>query len=280
MPQNAYIYCFRDVTEHQLALNTNPQDQDALNAIFGLKGQAQQCAPIIALDADEKYHLVLYNLGWQVRPDIPDGHTVHFHGFKNAIPWFDGVPEMSGGAPQGKTFHYFYQPVDPGTYMYHCHWEDVEHVQMGMTGVVYVRPKREPTSTQKFAYEQGDNGYDREFAFMLMDYDIEQHWKLAHIQQPDWSDYKATHWTMNGRSYPDTLLPNHTIDDVVSVYTDAGIHVVRRLDEVRRSVAGRPGRPDGVPADLVAHHPATPATGCSSASRTSATRSTTWPSRV
>ena len=211
VPQNAYIYCFRDVTRAQVALNADLTDQNAHDRIFGLKGQAQQCAPIIGMDAGEKYHLTLYNLGWQVRPDIPDGHTVHFHGFKNAIPWFDGVPEMSGGAPQGKTFHYFYQPIDPGTYMYHCHWEDVEHVQMGMTGVVFVRPKRN-TSSQKYAYETGDNGYDREFTFMLMDYDIEQHWKLAHIQQPDWSDYKATHWTMNGRSYPDTLLPNHNVD--------------------------------------------------------------------
>jgi FtsP/CotA-like multicopper oxidase with cupredoxin domain len=224
VPQNAYIYCFRDVTDAQRRLNTDPTNQAALDDIYSLKGKTQQCAPIIALDAGKKYHLVLYNLGWAVRPDIPDGHTVHFHGFKNAIPWFDGVPEMSGGAPQGKTFHYFYQPVDSGTYMYHCHWEDVEHVQMGMTGVIYVRPKRWTTAT-KYAYEQGDNGYDREFAFMLMDYDIEQHWKLAHIQQPDWSDYKATHWTMNGRSYPDTLLPNHEIDDPDPLTTFSAVNL-------------------------------------------------------
>jgi hypothetical protein len=60
---------------------------------------------------------------------------------------------------------------------------------------------------------------------MLMDYDIEQHWKLAHIQQPDWSDYKATHWVMNGRSYPDTLLPNHTIDDVHDVYAAQAAYI-------------------------------------------------------
>ena len=31
-------------------------------------------------------------------------------------------------------------PYDPGTYMYHCHVEDVEHVHMGMNGLVFVRP--------------------------------------------------------------------------------------------------------------------------------------------
>ena len=44
--------------------------------------------------------------------------------------------------PIGRDFTYFYRPHDAGTYMYHCHFEDVEHVQMGMTGMVFVRPKQ------------------------------------------------------------------------------------------------------------------------------------------
>ena len=67
---------------------------------------------------------------------------MHWHGFVNAIPLFDGVPELSISVPIGRDFTYFYRPHDPGTYMYHCHFEDVEHVQMGMTGIVYVRPKQ------------------------------------------------------------------------------------------------------------------------------------------
>ena len=35
--------------------------------------------------------------------------------------------------PIGREFTYVYRPDDPGTYMYHCHFEDVEHVTMGMT---------------------------------------------------------------------------------------------------------------------------------------------------
>ena len=81
----------------------------------------------------------------QVRPDLSDGHTLHWHGFGNAIPLFDGVPEMCVSIPIGRDLTYFYQPHDPGTYMYHCHFEDVEHVQMGMTGHVFVRPKQNGT---------------------------------------------------------------------------------------------------------------------------------------
>jgi FtsP/CotA-like multicopper oxidase with cupredoxin domain len=31
---------------------------------------------------------------------------------------------------------------------------------------------------------------------------------VAHIQQPDWSEYDPDVWLLNGRCYPDTLAPN------------------------------------------------------------------------
>ena len=49
-------------------------------------------------------------------------------------------PRGRSRCPPGATFTYAYRPHDPGTYMYHCHVEDVEHVHMGMTGMVFVRP--------------------------------------------------------------------------------------------------------------------------------------------
>ena len=55
------------------------------------------------------------------------------------------MPELSLAVPIGRDFTYFYRPHDAGTYMYHCHFEDVEHVQMGMTGMVFVRPKQNKT---------------------------------------------------------------------------------------------------------------------------------------
>jgi FtsP/CotA-like multicopper oxidase with cupredoxin domain len=102
--------------------------------------------------------------------------------------------------------------------MYHCHFEDVEHVQMGMTGVVYVRPAQNGTSKTfdgktytKFAYNDGDGstGYDREFALLLNEIWTEPHDNLEAIQETVWPNYKANYWTLNGRSYPDTLLPNN-----------------------------------------------------------------------
>ena len=147
-----------------------------------------------------------------MRPDLTDGHTIHWHGFLNAIPLFDGVPELSISVPIGRDFTYFYRPHDPGTYMYHCHFEDVEHVQMGMTGIVYVRPKQNGTAPRRrrraghqslrLQRRRRLHPYDREFAFMITEIWAEAHYRDAHIQTTDWTDYKPSFWTLNGRSLP------------------------------------------------------------------------------
>jgi FtsP/CotA-like multicopper oxidase with cupredoxin domain len=201
-----YVFGFRNVTG---------LGADAVNA---QRGSAQISAPMLYFDEfvetkNNPVKITLTNLGMMVRPDLVDGHTIHWHGFRNANPWFDGVPEMSIAVPIGRDFTYYFQPRDPGTYMYHCHFEDVEHVQMGMTGVVFVRPKQNGQAIggfDKFVFNDGDgsSGYDREFAFILTEMWLESHFRDAHIQQPEWSQYHADAWLMNGRCYPDTLLPN------------------------------------------------------------------------
>jgi FtsP/CotA-like multicopper oxidase with cupredoxin domain len=198
------VFGFRDVT-------AIPQGR-----VIQVKGHAQISAPLLYAQQGQEVIVGVTNVGLQQRPDLTDGHTLHWHGFRNAIPYYDGVPEMSLSVPIGRTLRYAYRPHDPGTYMYHCHFEDVEHVQMGMTGIVFVRPGQDrlPASARpypgtRFAYNDGDGStrFDREFALLLTEMWVESHYKDAHIQQPDWSEYKADLWLMNGRSYPDTLAP-------------------------------------------------------------------------
>jgi FtsP/CotA-like multicopper oxidase with cupredoxin domain len=155
----------------------------------------------------------LSNLGLTVRPDLVDSHTIHWHGFRNAIPLFDGVPEMSIAVPIGRDFTYFYHPHEPGTYMYHCHFEDVEHVQMGMTGVIFVKPAQNQTPLHPgeiYVYNDGNGStrYDREYVIFLSEVWAAAHWADAHIQLIDWSEYQADFYLMNGRAYPDTIAPN------------------------------------------------------------------------
>ena len=194
---NEYIFGFRNVTGF-----TDQEVQDQ-------KMKAQQCGPIFWLDQEVDFRLQLTNLGLQMRPDLIDSHTLHFHGFRNAIPVFDGEPHSSVGTPIMRNLTYFYRPHYPGTYMYHCHFEETEHVHMGMIGPCFIRPKFNQTyAPRKFAYNDLSTEYDREYVVFLSDIWSEAHWCDSHIQLPEWTDFKSDLFLINGRAYPDTLLPN------------------------------------------------------------------------
>jgi len=200
-PFTTYIFGFRDVTG---LTDAQVQAQEM---------KAQHSAPLFWVDQGTEFRLKLTNVGLAVRPDLFDTHTVHWHGFRNVIPFFDGEPLGSLSVPIGRSFEYVYRPHEPGTYMYHCHVEDVEHVHMGMTGIVFVRPTQNGTSYggyTKFAYNDGDGstGYDREYAMFLSEVWAEAHWADSHIQLPDWTEYRPDFYLLNGRVYPDTLAPN------------------------------------------------------------------------
>jgi FtsP/CotA-like multicopper oxidase with cupredoxin domain len=221
-PFTTYIFGFRNVTGLTDTQKTNQ------------KNKAQHTAPLFwadQYDGGNEFRVQLTNLGLALRPDLFDAHTLHWHGFRNVIPFFDGEPTGSVAVPSGRDFTYVYRPRDPGTYMFHCHVEDVEHVHMGMTGLVFVRPLQDGTSIggfTKFMYNDGDGstGFDREFAMMLTEVWAESHWADAHIQLPEWSDYRADFSLLNGRVYPDTIAPNAPINAAASVnslavHTDA-----------------------------------------------------------
>jgi len=106
-------------------------------------------APLMALDEDDEFFLTLTNVGMIMRPDLFEQHTVHFHGYPNASAYYDGVPDASVAINIGGSFTYYYLAPDAGTYFWHCHITPPEHLQMGMVGQIYVRPRqnRVPTGT-------------------------------------------------------------------------------------------------------------------------------------
>ena len=103
---------------------------------------AQQPAPLMAIDEDDEFFLTLSNVGMIMRPDLFEQHTVHFHGYPNASSYFDGVPDASVAINIAGSFTYYYTAPDAGTYFWHCHITPPEHLQMGMVGQLYVRPRQ------------------------------------------------------------------------------------------------------------------------------------------
>lgn len=99
-------------------------------------------APMIAIDEDDELFLTLSNVGQIMRPDLFEQHTVHFHGYPNASSFFDGVPDASVAINIAGSFTYYYTAPDAGTYFWHCHIAPPEHLQMGMVGQLFVRPRQ------------------------------------------------------------------------------------------------------------------------------------------
>ena len=117
-------------------------------------------APLMAIDEDDEFFLTLSNVGMIMRPDLFEQHTVHFHGYPNASSFYDGVPDASVAINIGGSFTYYYLAPDAGTYFWHCHITPPEHLQMGMVGQIYVRPRqnRTPVGTTLFASLQKQQG--------------------------------------------------------------------------------------------------------------------------
>ena len=99
-------------------------------------------APLMAIDEDDEFFLTLSNVGMIMRPDLFEQHTIHFHGYPNASSVYDGVPDASVAINIGGSMTYYYLAPDAGTYFWHCHITPPEHLQMGMVGQLYVRPRQ------------------------------------------------------------------------------------------------------------------------------------------
>jgi FtsP/CotA-like multicopper oxidase with cupredoxin domain len=219
--QPVYIFGFHPVT---------PPTMSVTDQISNFKGKAQHPAPLLDFRQDTDVYVTLTNLGLVARPDLTDSHTIHWHGFRTPSALFDGVPEVSISVPIQRQFTYFYRPHNAGTYMYHCHFEDVEHVQMGMTGIVFVRP----SMGDKFAYNDASTAFDREFAILLNEIWTTPHDNSEAIQETIFTDYDPNYFTLNGRVYPQTILgndhaslPSQPLSSLVQV--NAGDRVLLRL---------------------------------------------------
>jgi len=200
---DTYIFGFSDVT--------GVPDSDIMST--GMLA-ANFSAPTISVREGQEFYLSLTNVGMAVRPDLFDPHTVHFHGFPNASSVFDGEPMASISINMGSTLTYYYNLVEPGTHMFHCHVEATEHMQMGMLGNLYVRPAQDGTSKTyngktytKFAYNDGDGstGYNVAYPIQMVAFDPAFHFADENIQPLPFADMTDTYAMLNGRGYPDTI---------------------------------------------------------------------------
>jgi manganese oxidase len=232
-----------------------PSDQDKAQAFADLNwldgatnmpvmaGKAQITGPPIWGVEGDILDITLCNLGFAFPTGIMDPHTIHLHGV-HAPNYYDGIPEISFGVPMWwntdptmrpapmttaniKNYSFTYRMFceRPGTYMYHCHVEASEHVQMGMYGPLWIYPKQYANvQNGGAAYDNILTKFDQEATVLLSDIDTRWHDSIldfsALTTEPtpttpgltgsvngyNIPDYRPDYWLVNGRSLPDTVL--------------------------------------------------------------------------
>jgi len=115
---------------------------------------------------------------------------------------------LTNEAPAGgtTTVSYTFTADRPGTYTYHSGTNPGLQVEMGLTGVIIVRP----TSAGQ-AYNHPDTAYDYEELFFLTEMDPNIHQAVEFYGpdspsiQPMLDNYFSNYWFINGRTAPDDL---------------------------------------------------------------------------
>ena len=196
-------------------------------------------APLIQVSEGQQLFLTMSNVPFVIRPDLFDPHSVHWHGFPNAASAFDGLPDSSVSPNPLASMTYFYNVVNPGTFMWHCHVEAAEHMQMGMLGNLYVKPKQNYMTTpgtdlgthvhaagDEYAYNDGDGStfYDHEYPIQIHSFDPAFHNASHDVQPLPFADMDDRYAMLNGRGYPDTIrtdLFENGNPDITNLATEA-----------------------------------------------------------
>jgi FtsP/CotA-like multicopper oxidase with cupredoxin domain len=214
--------------------------------------------PTIVAREGQKLYVSLTNVGMMMRPDLFDPHTIHWHGFPQAASIFDGVPDASVSINMGSTLTYYYNVVEPGTYMWHCHVEATEHMQMGMLAQIYVLPKQnylpeqdfpnlfhhvpwddETQTGNRYAYNDGDGStyYDVDYPIQISAFDPAFHDASLTVQPLPFANMVDRYPMLNGRGYPDTVNP----DPLLNTADDLGLEA-RYSQKVSALIEAEPGQ--------------------------------------
>jgi len=146
--------------------------------VWGYNGQMP--GPCIEVSEGDRVRIYVTN-------HLPVETSVHWHGL--LLPnGMDGVSGITQPAiVPGRTGVYEYIFPDPGTFMYHSHFDDMTQEGMGLTGMIVVHPR-----------DRNLHKVDRDFVIMLHEWRL-----LVGASRPN--PFQSTDFnvlTMNGVSFP------------------------------------------------------------------------------
>jgi len=187
--------------------------------VWGLQpsgGPVQYPGPTLRMAVGSTIHVELHSLLAQPTSILFPGMSVSASGLPAEIQ--DGV--LTKEVKPGGTITYSFTASAPGTYYYQSGTEPDLQVEMGMFGALIVDP-----ATPGQAYDDsaaicpehvssGPNvvcsSYDREYLVLASEMDERIHSAVQDGEDPDTTAFHPVYWFINGRNFPDTLLPDHS----------------------------------------------------------------------
>ncbi|MCA9942231.1 MAG: multicopper oxidase domain-containing protein [Anaerolineales bacterium] len=139
--------------------------------------------------------------------DLPEPVSIVFPGQIGVTSSGGSAGLFTGeAAASGGTVTYSFVASNPGTYIYESGTEPHKQVQMGLYGALVVRP----ALGANYVYNDTATEFNTEREYLLILHDIDP---LLHLTVERGETYDVTtiwdrYWTINGRSFPDTIAPN------------------------------------------------------------------------
>ena len=138
---------------------------------------------------------------------LPEATSLVFPGQLN-VQTFGGKPGLFANeiGPGPGTVTYRFVANEPGTYLYESGTNPHKQVHMGLYGALIVRP----SAAANRAYTDPDTVFDvnQEYLMLIHEIDPELHQAVETDQPYDVTVMHDRYWTINGRSFPDTILPS------------------------------------------------------------------------
>ena len=163
-------------------------------------GQFQYPGPVLCVNQGDTVTVNLTN-------NLPEASSIMFPGQDSAVTTIGGVAGLltREAAGSGGTVSYSFTASQPGTYLYQSGSKIEKQVEMGLYGALIVRS----SLGSNYAYDASTQ-FDptREYMLLLAEIDPDLHHAVETGGVYDATKLHNHYFTINGRSFPDTILDN------------------------------------------------------------------------
>ncbi|NQV01003.1 MAG: multicopper oxidase domain-containing protein [Bacteroidia bacterium] len=160
-------------------------------------GRAQYPGPVLMVNEGQMVTIHLTN-------QLADPVSIVFPG-QLGITATGGQPGLvtQEATLGGGEVVYSFVANEPGTYLYYSGTKMELQVEMGLVGVIIIRP----AMGANYAYNSASTKFDHEFLFFLSEMDPEVHNAMEHglMGQIENSRWWPVYWMINGRTAPDNM---------------------------------------------------------------------------